>query len=451
MRLARNILWNALGIVLPLAVGILAVPAMVKGLGTERFGFLSIVWMMIGYFSIFDFGLGRALTQLAADRLGTGRESEIAALTATALVLVSGASVVIAAGLALAAGWIAQRTLGASPDLVAEATAAVVWLAASLPFVLLATVLSGLLEAYQRFMLLSAVRLPMGILVLVAPLAVLPWTRNLAVLTAVVGALRLVSALALGWLALRVVPSLGPELLHFRRQWVRPLLTCGGWLTISNLVSPLMLYFDRFVIAGVLGSTAIAWYTVPYDVLNRLLYIPQAIQGVLFPHFALLRAQGSAQVARVFSRGSLATLLLMVPALFAVMLLAHPGLSLWVGDSFAQRSTLVAKTLMLGVLVNAMARTPFVFIQGVGYARWTAVLHLLELPVYATALWLLLHGELGIEGAALAWSGRMVVDTVALYGLSARLEPRLLSTVARDLLLMVAACLAAVALSGVFS
>jgi Na+-driven multidrug efflux pump len=106
---------------------------------------------------------------------------------------------------------------------------------------------------------------------------------------------------------------------------------------------------------------------------------------------------------------------------------------------------------MLGVLVNAMARTPFVFIQGVGYARWTAVLHLLELPVYATALWLLLHGELGIEGAALAWSGRMVVDTVALYGLSARLEPRLLSTVARDLLLMVAACLAAVALSGVFS
>ena len=451
MRLARNILWNAVGIVLPLAVGVVVVPAIVKGLGTERFGFLSIVWMMIGYFSIFDFGLGRALTKLAADRLGERRESEVAALTATSLILVLGTSVVIGVGLALSAGWIAHRAMGAAPELIPEATTAIVWLAASLPFVLLATVLAGLLEAYQRFMTLSAVRLPMGILTLAAPLAILPWTHDLAVLTAVVGALRLANAVALGWLALRVVPALRHELLHFRRQWVRPLLTFGGWLTVSNLISPLMLYFDRFVIAAVMGSAAIAYYTVPYDVLNRLLYIPQAIQGVLFPNFAMLRVQNSPRVVAVFSRGSLATLLLMVPALFLVMLCAHPGLNLWMGATFAQHSTLVAKTLMVGVLVNAMARTPFVFVQAVGYARWTAVLHVLELPIYATALWLLLHGDLGIEGAALAWSGRMVVDTVALYVMTARLEPRLLPTLVRDLALVVAACSSAMVLSRNYS
>jgi O-antigen/teichoic acid export membrane protein len=451
MRLARNIAWNAVGILLPLAVGVVVVPAIVRGLGTERFGFLSIVWMMIGYFSIFDFGLGRALTKLAADRLGDGREGEVAALTATSLILVLGTSVVLAAGLALSAGWIAHRAMGASPELIPEATAAILWLAASLPFVLLATVLAGLLEAYQRFVMLSAVRLPMGILVLAAPLAVLPWTRDLGVLTAVVGALRVANLAALGWMTLRVVPALRHEVLHFRREWVRPLLTFGGWLTISNLVSPLMLYFDRFIIAAVLGSAAIAFYTVPYDVLNRLLYIPQAIQSVLFPNFAMLRVQNSPRVMTVFSRGSLATLALMSPALFAVMLLAYPALNLWVGQSFAQHGTLVAKTLMVGVLVNAMARTPFVFVQGVGYAKWTAVLHMLELPIYATSLWMLLHGDLGIEGAALAWSGRMVVDTVALYAMTARLEPRLWATVVRDLVLTAAVCLSAVALSRSFS
>ena len=450
MRLARNILWNAVGIVLPLAVGVVVVPAIVKGLGPERFGFLAIVWMMIGYFSIFDFGLGRALTRLAADRLGAGRESEVAALTGTSLVLVLGTSVVIGVGLALSSGWIAHRTLYASPELIPEATTAIVGLAASLPFVLLATVLAGLLEGYQRFVMLSAVRLPMGILVLAAPLVVLPWTRNLAVLTAVVGALRVANAAALVWLALRVVPTLRHELFRFRREWVRPLLTFGGWLTLSNLISPLMLYFDRFVIAAVLGSAAIAYYTVPYDVLSRLLYIPQAIQGVLFPNFAMLRVQNSPRLVTVFSRGSLVTLLLMAPALFAVMLCASPGLRLWVGEDFAQHSTLVAKTLMVGVLINAMARTPFVFIQGAGYAQWTAVLHMLELPIYAAALWLLLHGNLGIEGAALAWSGRMVIDTVALYAMTARLEPRLLSTALRDLVLILGACLSAVVLARSF-
>ena len=52
--------------------------------------------------------------------------------------------------------------------------------------------------------------------------------------------------------------------------------------------------------------------------------------------------------------------------------------------------------------------------------------------------------------SALAWSGRMVVDTVALYAMTARLEPRLLSTALRDLVLVVGACLGAVVLARSF-
>ena len=446
MRLARNILWNAVGIGLPLVVGVLVVPAIVRGLGTERFGFLSIVWMMIGYFSIFDLGLGRTLTKLAADRLGAGREDEVASLAATTLIIVVVSSAVVSAAIALSAGWIARLTVGTSPELVPEATAAILWLAASLPFVLLATVLTGLLEAYQRFALISAVRVPLGVLVLVAPLAVLPFTNNLGVVTAAVAAVRVLNAGALVWLTLRVVPAIGEQAFRFRRALVGPLLTFGGWLTVSNVVGPLMVYFDRFVIAAMLGSAAIAYYTIPYDVLNRLLLFPQAIQGVLFPNFAFLSAQNSPRIVTVFARASTTTMLLMTPPLLAVMLFAYQGLDLWVGATVAANSAQTAKILMVGVIVNAMAKTPFVFVQGVGYARWTAILHLLELPFYAVILWSLLRGGVGIEGAAYAWSGRIVVDTVALYAMTVRLDPRLLRTALRDLGMVGSACLAAICL-----
>jgi O-antigen/teichoic acid export membrane protein len=443
MRLAHNIVWNAAGIVLPLVVGVAVVPAIVHGLGTVRFGFLSIVWMLIGYFGIFDFGLGRTLTKLVADRLGSGQENEVPSLTGTAVMIVGASGILAGLGVALLAGWIARLTLAGSPALIPEATNAIVWLAVSLPFVLVATVLTGLFEAYQRFALISAVRLPLGILILVAPLAVLPLSRDLGVITAVLATLRFLNAVTLGCIALRIIPALRREALRFRRELIAPLLTYGGWLTVSNVVGPVMIYFDRFVIAAMLGSAAIAYYTVPYDVLNRLLLLPQAIQGVLFPNFALLRAQNSPRVLFLFTRSSTTNMLLMLPPLLATLWLAREGLGWWVGDAFAQNSTQVAKILVVGVLVNAMARTPFVFVQGVGRAKWTAILHMSELPFYAVVLWLLLRGGIGIEGAAYAWSGRIAVDTIALYVMTARLEPRLSRTVWRDLAWIVSACVGA--------
>lgn len=42
---------------LTVAVGVLAIPHVIKGLGVGRFGVLSLGWIILGNFSLFDFGL----------------------------------------------------------------------------------------------------------------------------------------------------------------------------------------------------------------------------------------------------------------------------------------------------------------------------------------------------------------------------------------------------------
>jgi O-antigen/teichoic acid export membrane protein len=440
MRLTRNILWNTAGVVLPTLVGIAVVPMTVRGIGTERFGLLSVMWMLIGYFSIFDLGLGRTLTKLAADRLAAGRDDEVLPLASTTVTLVAISSSFISVVLALSAGWISEHVLVVSPQLRGEVSAAIVCVAVSLPFVLTSTVLTGLLEAYQQFALINLVRVPMGILMLIAPLVVLQFSKHLGVITAVLAGIRIINTGALSVLVGRTLRTLRLRTFVFRRDLLPSLLTFGGWLTVSNIVGPVMVYFDRFVIAAVLGSADVAYYTVPYDLLNRILVLPTAVQGVLFPAFATLRAQNSPRLFSVFGRSSETTMLLMIIPLAATMLLGYQGLEIWMGASFAQQSVAVAKILVIGVVANAMARTPFVFVQGVGRAKWTALLHLVELPLYIAALWLLLKGRGGIEGVAIAWSGRTLFDTVALYFMAMRLEPRLRPTAVRDLSWLAAAC-----------
>src|SRR5262249_49956036 len=155
--------------------------------------------------------------------------------------------------------------------------------------------------------------------------------------------------------------------------------------------------------------------------------LPMAIQGVLFPAFATMYEQASPRTAAVFKRSSQTTLLLITPPVVACVLLAHEALRLWVGSSFADHSATVARILAVGVLINSMARPPFRLVQGVGRASWTALLHLLEIPLYLGALWWGLKAA-AIDGAAAVWTARVLLDTIALYWMGIRVEPRVART-----------------------
>src|SRR5437660_9026062 len=85
--LVRNAVWNFIGSAAPMLVAIFCIPILIRGLGTDRFGVLTLVWAVIGYASLFDLGLGRALTQVVARKLGAGEHHEVPALVWTSLLL----------------------------------------------------------------------------------------------------------------------------------------------------------------------------------------------------------------------------------------------------------------------------------------------------------------------------------------------------------------------------
>ena len=67
--LARNTIFNLIGQIAPMLVAIFTIPVLIRVLGTDRFGVLTLAWLLVGYFSLFDLGIGRALTQLVGRKL----------------------------------------------------------------------------------------------------------------------------------------------------------------------------------------------------------------------------------------------------------------------------------------------------------------------------------------------------------------------------------------------
>jgi O-antigen/teichoic acid export membrane protein len=194
----------------------------------------------------------------------------------------------------------------------------------------------------------------------------------------------------------------------------------GGWMTVTNVVSPLMVSLDRFLIGAVVSISAVAYYATPSEAITRLLIIPSAIVGVLFPAFSSGFVQDKARTRLLFVRGVKYTFLAIFPFLLVLIVFAREGLTWWVGAEFAQHSAVVLQWLAIGVFFNGIAQIPFALVQGVGRPDITSKMHLVELPAYCILLWALVR-TYGIEGAAMAWTVRVVVDAMILFGFSYRI------------------------------
>jgi O-antigen/teichoic acid export membrane protein len=419
--LARNAVWNLMGNGAPMVVAVFCIPVLIRGLGKDRFGVLAMAWALIGYASLFDLGLGRALTQLVAKKLGAGEERQVPSLVWTSLLLMLILGLAGTVVIVLASPWLVHRVLNVPAALQAETLQSFYLLGLSIPVVINTAGLRGLLEAYQRFGLINALRIPMGVFSFAGPLLALPFSRSLVPVVAILLGGRLIAWAAHLLLCLRVLPELRKRI-AWERAAVGPLLRFGGWMTVSNIVGPLMVTLDRFVVGARLSVTAVAYYATPFELITKFWLIPGALVGVMFPAFSTGFVRDRDRTASLYGRSVKYLLLTLLSIILLIVVLAQDGLKLWLGPEFAKNSFRVLQWLAIGVFINSLAQVPFAFLQGVGRPDLTAKLHLAELPLYLILLWWLI-GTRGIEGAAIAWVARVTVDTLILFGLARRLLP----------------------------
>lgn len=412
-RLTINVLWSFLGNGTPILAAVVAIPLLIEGLGTERFGVLTIAWMVVGYFSLFDLGLGRALTKLVSESLGAGEPEKIPGVVWSAMSLMGLLGIVGAILIASLSPWLVDEILKIPQALKVETLPAFYVLAISIPVVIGATGFRGILEAYQRFDVVTAIRLPLGLLTFLGPLAILPFSNSLFHMVLVLVSARLISFFAYLFICLKLFPEMFKRV-KVSRELTSRLMLFGGWMTVSNITGPLLLYLGRILIIVMISAEAVAYFVTPYEVVINLLIIPGVLVSVLFPAFTQLFQKEKDEVSGLYNKAMIYMLLIMLPLALIVCLIAKDGLAWWINDTFSLNGFRVAQILAIGIFINSFGHLSQALIQGYGRPDITAKLHLAELVAYIPYLWLLIDAY-GIIGAALAWTIRVLISSLALY------------------------------------
>jgi len=408
----RNTLFNLIGLGAPLIVALFSIPILIESLGEDRFGILTLIWAVVSYFGLFDLGLGRTLTLQLSKYLASDKEAESGELAWTALVIMLGLGIVAGTLLYLFAPLGLAQVESSMTEI--EKVDAVFYMALALPFILLTTGYRGILESKGAFLLINAIRIPMGVFTFVGPLlVVLYWQQSLGAITLVLFLGRVVGCFVHAVAAHKILPRLGVSPVFKTRQ-AKPLFRVGGWITVSNIVSPFMGYVDRFLIGALLSATAVAYYATPNEMITKLWIIPGALTAVLFPHFASNLINKANDVKEIFFKAQFWLFAAIFPICLFLFSFSYELLALWLGADFAEQSYIIFRWFCVGILINCMAHIPFTLIQSSGDTKRTAIIHLLELPMFVGLLYVMVL-QYGAVGAAIAWCARMIMDAVFMY------------------------------------
>lgn len=401
-----------MGNIIPAIFALVFIPLLIKGLGTERFGILSIAWMIIGYFSFFDFGIGKGLTKIIAEKLGSNQSDQISKIFWTSLFLMVSISLFASIIISFFVPSLVN-IFNVSKNLRQETTSIFYILALAIPIVTTMTGLRGLLEAHQKFAIINIMKVFLGMFTFLGPLLVLIFTNSLFWIIVFLLFIRIIIWILYLLQCLNVQKGIRNEIkVDFKS--ITPVLKFSIWITLGNIIAPIILYSDRFLIGALISVVAITYYVTPYELVTRLMMIPVALSGVLFPIFSASFISDPDTTKKIFFRGVKFIFLTMYPFILIIITFSYEGIELWLGKDFAINSSLILQFLAAGILMNSLSLIPNNFFQGIGKPKIPTLINLIEFPFYILMMWFSIKIN-GIKGAALAFMIMASIDVTIMY------------------------------------
>lgn len=392
-----------------MAVTVVTVPLYIHQIGEARYGVLAIVWLLLGYFGLFDLGLGRATAQAIAANLNEGKEKQNDIVWAAVLAnIVFGC---IGGVILWGVGWWALG--GAIPmadQWRHELLNVLPWVAASVPVATVTSIFSGTLTGRSSFLALNVLSVIGTALFQVIPVcAAYAFGPNLHVVIPAAVLARILSSIPFAFACWH-----GASLGWWRSSClgeIVPLVRFGLWVSGANVIAPLLTNIDRFVIAAIAGAKAVTYYVVPMGLADKLKIVPGGLAGALFPRYAT--AADDEEVRKNTEDMFVLASLLVVPVACIGIAVFPAFLTLWINHPFSLHAALTGQILLVGVWVNSSAQIPFVRLQAMGRPDLAVKYYLIEVVPYIFCLWggIVLFG---VAGAAAAWGLRAGADMLLL-------------------------------------
>ncbi len=404
----RNVSTRYLAIIVEMIVGLLLLPFNVSHLGKAAYGLWILTTSITAYFSVLDLGYSGALVKFVAQyraRRDMRGLNEICSTTFYLFALFGAITYVVAIVIAI----FLDRVLHVTPNELYVGRMVLLVTSVNVALGTTFSVFGALINGFQRYDVNNVTGTIASVIVALVNVAVL-WTgHGLIALVAATTTVRVLTYFVYRLNAYRVFPQLSLSPRHFRRARVREVTSFSVYMLLIDWANKLNYSIDAIVIGMILGTTAVAVWSVGQRLAETTQRLTNQLNDILFPnvvdHTASSRLDRLQSLFLIGTRVSLATV---IPIAVTLMLTAGPLVRAWVGPDFSG-SVIVVQLLALTVIVRVGNATSSTVLKGSEKHRLVAVTNVVT-AIVNLGLSVVLARAIGIAGVAI---GTLVPVSVA--------------------------------------
>lgn len=376
------------------------VPLLLEWLGNEQYGIWLTIQAVIGWFMLFDLGLGNGLRNKLAETLADDKRSLARTYVSTAYFIITVIGVVLFFVFLLARYWIDWAVVFNAPEALRESiatTMTIVFAFFSLQFVF--QLVKMVLMADQRPADAALINTIGTLFALVLIVLLMQWMPgNLVAVAGVISGANVVVLLLANWWVFRgKYRWLRPQWSHVSRSRISSLTGLGFRFFILQGAALIVFATDNMIITQMIGPEAVPAYNIAFKYFNLMMVFFTLLTVPYWSAFTEAYQKGDI----VWIRRTVRTLLkvwgLSLCVLVLMVLIAPLVYQLWVGDRVVVEDRL---SLIFAIWVALQSGVAIFsnFLSGIGKIG-LSVYHALFVTVVNIPLSIWLAGPCGLGSA----------------------------------------------------
>lgn len=396
----RNAIWAVVEYLWYPILLLIATPILLGYLGIHAYGLWALAGTISAFGGVANFGMASATQKYVAQYRAVGDGSRAVEVVRFTLIVTFVGGALVAGAIMLLATTLAKNAFSEMGK-VDDVRMVLILAAAILVVQQVENIFASILKGFERFDLAASLDI----------------VTKLSLVLAMVGTAiilkdpvhMLFAALAVGVFGIVLKASVASRVIGARLFSVRfksdpasEVLVFGFWGWIHGIAGALLQVVDRLIVGSMLGSAALAQYSICLQLGQQVHALPAAAMAFLLPtmsrklHQAENLDRAHATRMSVLAGVVLGTLLAVFMALFGWNILV-----LWVGMEFAQGANKLLLWIILAYFLLSLSVAPHYLLLANGKSRFVAITNILGGSATALGSFFLIP-SVGLIGAAIS-------------------------------------------------